>query len=93
MWIKHNNKPHSVTMDIRGNKGLFAYFRKFKSIIIDEKTGLFRIKSNINKQINNKKMFTMHIMLSPHYLNIVSRNSDYPKKFDQTTDQNTLTLN
>ena len=21
MWKKHNNKPHSVTMDIRGNKG------------------------------------------------------------------------
>ena len=25
-------------MDIRGNKGLFAYYRKFKSIVIDEKT-------------------------------------------------------
>ena len=37
MWKKHNNKPHSVTMDIRGNKGLFAYYRKFKSIVIDWK--------------------------------------------------------
>ena len=27
MWKEHNNKPHSVTMEIRGNKGLFAYFR------------------------------------------------------------------
>ena len=36
-WKKHNNKPHSVTMDIRGNKGLFAFFRKFKSIVFDEK--------------------------------------------------------
>ena len=35
MWKKHNSKPHSVTMDIRGKKGLFAYFRKYKSIIID----------------------------------------------------------
>ena len=24
MWKKHNNKPHSITMDIRGNKVLFA---------------------------------------------------------------------
>ena len=30
MWKKHDNKPHSVTMEIRGNKGLFAYFRKLK---------------------------------------------------------------
>ena len=36
MWKKHKNKPHSVTVEIRGNKGLFAYFRKFKSIIVDE---------------------------------------------------------
>ena len=34
MWRKHNRKQHSVTMDIRGNKGLFAYFRKYKSISI-----------------------------------------------------------
>ena len=26
MWKKHNNKPHSVTMEIRGKKRLFAYF-------------------------------------------------------------------
>ena len=32
MWKKHNSKPHSVTMGIRGNKGLFAYFRKYKSM-------------------------------------------------------------
>ena len=25
-----------VTMEIRGNKGLFAYFCKFKSILVDE---------------------------------------------------------
>ena len=40
MWKKHKNKPHSVTMEIRGNKGLFANFRKFKSIIIDENSGI-----------------------------------------------------
>ena len=49
MWKKHNNEAHSVTMDIRGNKGLFAYFRKFKSITIDEKTGTIKIIINIYK--------------------------------------------
>ena len=24
MWKKHNKKPHSITMEICGNKGLFA---------------------------------------------------------------------
>ena len=40
MWKTNNNKPHSVTPEIRGNKGLFAYYRKFKSIVIDENTSL-----------------------------------------------------
>ena len=50
MWKKHNNEPHSVTMEIRGNKGLFAYFRKFKSIIIDENSGIIKIVINIHKK-------------------------------------------
>ena len=50
MWKKHNNKPHSVTMEIRGNKGLFAYFRKYKSIIIDENSGIIKIVINIHKK-------------------------------------------
>ena len=54
MWKKHNNKPHSETMDIRGNKGLFAYFRKFKSTIIDEKSGIIKIIINININRNHK---------------------------------------
>ena len=49
MWKKPINKPHSVKMDIRGNKGLFAYFRKFKSIIIDDKIGTIKIMINIHK--------------------------------------------
>ena len=53
MWKKNNNKPHSVTMDIRGNKGLFAYYRKFKSITIDEKTNIIKMIIRIkNKQYN-----------------------------------------
>ena len=50
MWKKNNNKPHSVTMDIRGNKGLFAYYRKFKSITIDEKTNRMKMIIRIKKQ-------------------------------------------
>ena len=37
-------------MDIGGNKGLFASFRKFKSIKIDEKSGIKKIIININKK-------------------------------------------
>ena len=57
MWKKHKNKPHSVTMEIRGNKGLFANFRKFKSIIIDENSGI--ITTYILKD-NNKEQITIH---------------------------------
>ena len=59
---KNNNKPHSVTMDIRGNKGLFAYYRKFKSITIDEKTNI--MKMIIRKKTNNtKNLFTTNITI------------------------------
>ena len=37
-------------MDIRGNKGLVAYFRKLKSIKIDKKTGIVKIITNIHKK-------------------------------------------
>ena len=37
-------------MEIRGNKGFFAYFRKFKSIIIDENSGIIKIVINIHKR-------------------------------------------
>ena len=50
MWKKHNSKPHSVTMDIRGNKGLFAYFRKYKSIIIDKNSEIVKIVIIIHKK-------------------------------------------
>ena len=57
MWKKHNSKPHSVTMDIRGNKGLFAYFRKYKSIIIDEKSELIKIVINVHKKTKQKSVY------------------------------------
>ena len=60
MWKKHNSQPHSVTMDIRGNKGLFAYFRKYKSIIIDKKSEKSEIKIviNVHKKSNTKNLST-----------------------------------
>ena len=59
MWKKHNNKPHSVTMEIRGNKGLFAYFRK-KSI------------QKICLPLKLLLCTFMHIMHLQHYSNIGS---------------------
>ena len=50
MWKTNNNKPHSVTPEIRGNKGLFAYYRKFKSIVIDENTSLMTMLITIKKK-------------------------------------------
>ena len=46
-------------MDIRGNKGLFKYFRKFKSIIIDEKTGIIKIIINHSQKVNKTNLFTV----------------------------------
>ena len=37
-------------MDIRGNKGPFAYFRKYKSIIIDKNSELIKIVINVHKK-------------------------------------------
>ena len=50
MWKSNNNEPHSVTPEIRGNKGLFAYYRKFKSIVIDENTSLMTMLITIKKK-------------------------------------------
>ena len=66
---KHNIKPHSVTMDIRGNKGLFAYFRKYKSIVIDEKTGIIKININIHKKFSLGICLPLTLLLSAFYEN------------------------
>ena len=50
MWKTHNNKPNSVTLEIRGNEGLFAYYTKYKSVIIDEKTSLMTMLITITKK-------------------------------------------
>ena len=57
-------------MDIRGNKGLFAYFRKYKSIIIDENSEIIKIVINILKKVNTANLsttntITMHILRKP----------------------------
>ena len=69
MWQKHNNKPHSVTMEIRGNKGLFAYFRKFKSIIIDENSGIIKIVINIHKKSIQRICLPLTLLLCTFYNN------------------------
>ena len=69
MWKKHNNKPHSVTMEIRGNKGLFAYFRKFKSIIIDENSGIIKIVINIHKKSIQRICLPLTLLLCTFYNN------------------------
>ena len=69
MWKKHNNKPHSVTMDIRGNKGLFAYFRKFKSVIIDEKSRIIKIIINIHRKSIQRICLPLTLLLSAFYEN------------------------
>ena len=67
MWKKHYNKPHSVTMDIRGNKGLFAYYRKFKSIINDEKTGIIKIIIRIHKSTIQRICLPLTLLLCVFY--------------------------
>ena len=68
MWKKHNIK-HSVTMDIRGNKGLFDNFRKLKSIIIDEKSGIKQIIINIHKKSIQRICLPITLLLSAFYEN------------------------
>ena len=50
MWKTHNNKPNSVTPEIRGNKGLLAYYRKFRSVVIDENTSLMTMLITLKKK-------------------------------------------
>ena len=69
MWKKHNNKPHSVSMEIRGNKGLFAYFRKFKSIIFDENSGIIKIVFNIHKKSIQRICLPLTLLLCTFYNN------------------------
>ena len=54
-------------MEIRGNKGLFAYFRKFKSIITDENSGFIKNRYQYPQKIKTKNLstinsITMHIL-------------------------------
>ena len=56
-------------MDIRGSKGLFAYFRKFKSIVIDEKTGIIKIIINIHKKFIIRVCLPLQLLLSAFYEN------------------------
>ena len=69
MWKKHNSKPHSVTMDISGNKGLFAYFRKYESIIVDEKSELIKIVINVQIKAIQRICLPLTLLLCTFYEN------------------------
>ena len=56
-------------MDIRGNKGLFAYLRKFKAIIIDEKFGIIKIIINVHKKSIQRICLPLTLLLSIFYVN------------------------
>ena len=69
MWKKQNSKPHSVTMDIRGNEGLFAYLRKYKPIIIDENSEIIKIVINIHKKSIQRICLPLTLLLCTFYEN------------------------
>ena len=56
-------------MEIRGNKGLFAYFRKFKSIIIDENTGIIKLVIIIHKRSKQRICLPLTLLLCTFYNN------------------------
>ena len=56
-------------MEIRGNKGLFAYFRKFKSIIIDENSGIIKNIINIHKKSIQRICLPLTLLLCTFYNN------------------------
>ena len=71
--ILQNRKKLTDEMNLRfrtrGNKGLFAYFRKFKSIIIDEKTAIIKIIINIHKKSIIRICSPLTLLLSAFYEN------------------------
>ena len=69
VWKKHSNKPHSGTIEIRGNKGLFAFFPKFKSIIIDDNSGIIKIVINIHKKSTQRICLPLTLLLCTFYNN------------------------
>ena len=56
-------------MEIRGNKGLFEYFRKFKSIIIDENSGIIKIVINVHKKSIQRICLPLTLLLCTFYNN------------------------
>ena len=56
-------------MEIRGNKGLFAYFLKFKSFIIDENTGIIKTVINIHKKSIQRICLPLTLLLCTFYNN------------------------
>ena len=56
-------------MEIRGNKGLFAYFCKFKSVIIDENSGIIKSVINIHLKSIQRICLPLTLLLCTFYNN------------------------
>ena len=56
-------------MEIRGIKGFFAYFRKYKSIIIDENSGIIKTVINIHKKSIQRICLPLTLSLCTFYNN------------------------
>ena len=69
MWKTHNNKQHSVSPEIRGNKGLFAYYRKFKSVVIDENTSLMTMIITVRKKSLIRDCLPLTLLLCAFFEN------------------------
>ena len=65
----HNNKPHSVTPEIRGNKGLLEYYRKIKSVVIDENTALRTMLITVKKKSLIRVCLPRTLLLCAFYEN------------------------
>ena len=59
MWKKHNNKPHSVTLDIRGNKGLFQLQKgTFAKWFLEKEKHYNDTYRTITRILQNRKKLT-----------------------------------
>ena len=73
MWKTPKNKPNSVTPEIKGNKGLlqkdYAYYRRFKSVVIDENTSLMTMLITIKKKSLIQICLPLTLLLCAFFIN------------------------
>ena len=73
MWKTHNDKQNSVRPEIKGNKGLlqkvYAYYRRFKSVVIDENTSLMTMLITIMKKSIIRICLPLTLLLCAFFIN------------------------